>query len=127
MALYRPGQPLRPSSSSDGDGHPSGYLQSIGVRSERQQLDAAFELSGSAFFTLGIRLGHDRRAELACWVFIEAATGLGLLTLLIAYLPRSTARSHAVSSPSRSSPPAPGTPPSAVELLQRYHAIKLDR
>jgi hypothetical protein len=82
----------------------------------------AFELSGSAFFTLGFA-SVTTGVPSYVLVFIEAATGLGLLTLLIAYLPTIygafSRRELAVSKLATRA----GTPPSAVELLQRYHAI----
>lgn len=82
----------------------------------------AFELSGDAFFTLGFdTVAHGVPSHVL--VFIEAATGLGLLTLLIAYLPTIygafSRRELAVAKLATRA----GTPPSAVELLQRYHAI----
>src|ERR1700683_5600621 len=46
----------------------------------------AFELSGSAFFTLGFA-SVPHGVPMYLLVFMEAASGLGLLTLLIAYLP----------------------------------------
>jgi hypothetical protein len=83
---------------------------------------AAIELSGSSFFTLGFELPpHGIPGYLL--VFSEAATGLAILALLIAYLPtiygafsrreREVARLATIA----------GTPPSAVELLVRYHRI----
>ncbi len=81
----------------------------------------AFELSGSSFFTLGL-VGPAGLPSYAL-VFIEAGTGLGLLALLIAYLPTIygafSRRELAVAKLATRA----GTPPSAVELLTRYHAI----
>ena len=82
----------------------------------------AFELSGSAFFTLGFA-SVPHGVPMYLLVFMEAASGLGLLTLLIAYLPTIYAafsrRELAVTKLATRA----GTPPSAVELLQRYQAI----
>jgi len=82
----------------------------------------AFELSGSSFFTLGFELPSPGIPGYLA-VFAEAATGLAILALLIAYLPtiygafsrreREVARLATLA----------GTPPSGVELLMRYHAI----
>lgn len=48
--------------------------------------ERALELSGSSFFTLGMVSPPERVADYAL-VFSEAAAGLGLLALLISYLP----------------------------------------
>lgn len=82
----------------------------------------AFELSGSSFFTLGFELPSPGIPGYVA-VFAEAATGLAILALLISYLPtiygafsrreREVARFATIA----------GTPPSAVELLIRYHRI----
>jgi hypothetical protein len=82
----------------------------------------AFELSGSSFFTLGFELPSAGVPGYVA-VFAEAATGLAILALLIAYLPtiygafsrreREVARLATLA----------GTPPSGVELLIRYHRI----
>jgi len=82
----------------------------------------AIELSGSSLFTLGFEL-PPRGLPGYIVVFTEAATGLGILALLISYLPtiygafsrreREVARLATLA----------GTPPSAVELLRRYHSI----
>jgi hypothetical protein len=82
----------------------------------------AFELSGSSFFTLGFVLPPDDVPSFVL-AFLEAATGLALLALLIAYVPTIygafSRRELAVAQLATRA----GTPPSAVELLQRYHAI----
>jgi hypothetical protein len=82
----------------------------------------AFELSGSSAFTLGfVRPPHGVPGYLL--VFGEAATGLGIVALLISYLPTIYAafsrRELAVAQLATRA----GTPPSAVQLLERYHAI----
>ncbi|HEY6317159.1 MAG TPA: hypothetical protein VI462_04630 [Acidimicrobiia bacterium] len=82
----------------------------------------AFELSGSSFFTLGF-VGVPPGIPSYCLVFIEAGSGLGLLALLIAYLPTIygafSRRELAVAKLATRA----GTPPSAIDLLTRYHAI----
>jgi hypothetical protein len=82
----------------------------------------AFELSGSSFFTLGFELPSAGVPGYVA-VFAEAATGLAILALLIAYLPtiygafsrreREVARLATLA----------GTPPSGAELLIRYSRI----
>ncbi len=82
----------------------------------------AFELSGSSFFTLGFVLPPNDVPSFVL-AFLEAATGLALLALLIAYVPTIYgAFSRRELSVAQLATRA-GTPPSAVELLQRYHAI----
>ncbi|HEX6513601.1 MAG TPA: hypothetical protein VF157_14960 [Chloroflexota bacterium] len=86
----------------------------------------AFELSGSSLLTLGFAdIGGLPRAVLA---FSEAIIGLGLVALLIAYLPTMYAawsrREEAVALLEVRA----GSPPSAVELLLRFYRINgLDR
>lgn len=82
----------------------------------------AFELSGSSFFTLGFA-AKPSGALAEVVVFLEAASGLGILALLIAYLPTiygafSRRELYVAKLATRA-----GTPPSGTELLQRYHAI----
>ncbi len=94
------------------------FLTLVPEREWRQ----AFELSGSSFFTLGFVLPpHDVPSFILA--FLEAATGLTLLALLIAYVPTIygafSRRELAVSQLATRA----DTPPSAVALLERYHAI----
>ncbi len=81
--------------------------------------EAAFRLSGSSLLTLGFDRPEELRATIAS--FVEATFGLGIVALLISYLPTMYAgfsrREAAVTSLSVRA----GTPPSAVELLQRAH------
>jgi hypothetical protein len=73
--------------------------------------------SGSALFTLGFATPHDLPSS--AMTFIEASLGLALLALLIAYLPTMYGTfSRRETAVSRLSVRA-GTPPSAVELLER--------
>lgn len=73
--------------------------------------------SGSALFTLGFSTPRDLPST--AMTFIEASLGLALLALLIAYLPTMYGTfSRRETAVSRLSVRA-GTPPSAVELLER--------
>ncbi|HEY8217745.1 MAG TPA: hypothetical protein VIH82_11470 [Acidimicrobiia bacterium] len=82
----------------------------------------AIELSGSSLLTLGFEL-PPRGLPGYILVFTEAATGLAILALLIAYLPTIYgAFSRREREVSRLATLA-GTPPSAVQLLLRYHRI----
>jgi hypothetical protein len=56
-------------------------FHALGVRG----FEAAFEMSGSSLFTLGFIRPPDLPTNILA--FMEAATGVGLLSLLIAYLP----------------------------------------
>lgn len=91
---------------------------SLGVK----PFSAAFTLSGSSMLTLGIA-GSDRAPVIAV-VFSEAVLGLGLVALLIAYLPTMYAafsrRETAVSLLEVRA----GAPPTAVELLARAHRLR---
>jgi hypothetical protein len=84
----------------------------------------AFEMSGSSFFTLGfVRPPEGEGGWGFTLAFVEAATGLALLALLIAYLPTIYgAFSRRELAVARLAARA-GTPPSAVEMLVRYHNI----
>jgi hypothetical protein len=83
---------------------------------------AAFTLSGSSLLTLGIASSDD--PGVVPFVFSEAVLGLGLIALLIAYLPTMYAafsrRETAVSLLEVRA----GAPPTAVELLARAHRLR---
>ena len=87
---------------------------SLGGRSVRE----AFTLSGSAILTLGFSRPPDLPATVLA--FGEAATGLILLAMLITYLPSIygafSRREAAVTALEIRA----GTPPSGVEMIQRY-------
>jgi hypothetical protein len=89
-------------------------------------LVSAFELSGSSLFTLGFVAAHGvGQNSLA---FSEGMLGLLLIAVLIAYLPAMysafSRREQAVNLLEVRA----GTPPTAVEMLQRFHRIHgLDR
>lgn len=90
----------------------------LGVRPIRQ----AFVESGSSLLTLGFVRAEDLPTTVLA--FIEAADGLILLALLITFLPSMygafSRREHAVAQVTILA----GSPPSPVEMLQRFHAIK---
>lgn len=85
-------------------------------------LAAAFRLSGSSLLTLGFARSDD--ILVTVFVFSEATLGLGLVALLIAYLPTMYAafsrREAAVSLLEVRA----GAPPSAVDLLARAHRLR---
>jgi hypothetical protein len=85
-------------------------------------LSAAFELSGSSIFTLGTTTTRSLAGQFLS--YSEAGLGLLLLTLLITYLPTIYTtfqrRERAVTLLEVRA----GNPPSAVNLLVRYHRIE---
>ena len=82
----------------------------------------SFELSGSSMFTLGFVVPPQNAAGYAL-SFAESAAGLAVLALLIAYLPTIyTSFSRRELLVAQLAVRA-GTPPTAVELLERFHAI----
>jgi hypothetical protein len=102
-------------------GYVAMYL-GVGVR----PLATAFELSGSSVFTLGTTTAHGFWAVLL--TYTEAGLGLLLLALLITYLPTiyaSFSRREAVVTLLEV---RAGSPPSAIEMLVRFHRIgQVDR
>jgi hypothetical protein len=83
---------------------------------------AAFEMSGSSIFTLGFLRPPDFATT--CLAFVEAAFGLGLLALLIAYLPTiysSFSRREVLVGQLGT---FAGYPPSGVEILRRAHRME---
>lgn len=81
----------------------------------------AYKLSGSSLFTLGLFNSNGLPANLL--IFSEAALGLILVALLISYLPTMysafSRREQAVNMLEVRA----GNPPSAVEMILRYHRI----
>ncbi len=79
----------------------------------------AFRMSGSSLFTLGFSMPRDLGP--VALVFVEAALGLGLLAMLISYLPTIysafSRREVAVSQLGVRA----GTPPTAAEMIIRAH------
>ncbi|MDQ1438895.1 MAG: hypothetical protein QOK43_2524 [Acidimicrobiaceae bacterium] len=93
-------------------------------------LRAAFRLSGSSLFTLGFVT--PRGAATHVLVFTEAGAGVGLLALLITYLPslystfsRREAAVALLESRAGGAGSRFGFGPSGVELLWRFHTIGL--
>lgn len=96
----------------------------LGVR----PIGAAFELSGSSLFTLGFAKADDAVTQLL--VFTEAASGIGLLALLITYLPslystfaRREAMVALLESRAGGANSQFGHGPSGAEMLWRFHRI----
>ena len=85
---------------------------------------AAFELSGSSLLTLGFISPEGLGQTLLS--FSEATIGLGLLTLLIAYLPTMYSAFSAREIEVAMLEVRAGDPPSAIEMLERYRRIGRD-
>ncbi len=89
----------------------------LGVRGPR----VAFTLSGSSLFTLGFMVPHDLPTTILA--FSESTLGLGLLAMLISYLPSIyTAFSRREAAVTALDVRA-GTPPTAAAMLERYARI----
>jgi hypothetical protein len=81
----------------------------------------AFEVSGSSLFTLGFA-EPDGTARI--WLtFVEATIGLGLVALLISYLPTIYAAHHEREKAMIVLKPFAGTPPSPIALLSNLHML----
>jgi hypothetical protein len=81
----------------------------------------AFEISGSSLTTLGFA-EPDTTARI--WLsFIEATIGLGLVALLISYLPTIYSAYNGREKGLVRLGPVTGTPPTATQLVQRLHGI----
>src|SRR5439155_10400855 len=84
-------------------------------------LVAAFEVSGSSIFTLGLFLpGHLASIALT---YTEAAIGLILLALMITYLPSIYSAFSRREAGVAALEIRAGSPPSATEMLWRYWVI----
>ncbi len=82
----------------------------------------SFEISGSSLFTLGFA-EPDGTARI--WLtFVEATIGLGLVALLISYLPTIYGAHHQREKGISVLKPFAGTPPSPVGLLANLHRIR---
>jgi len=86
-----------------------------------QPLRQAFVLSGSSIFTLGFAAPHNLPVDLL--VFLEAMIGLGLVALLISYLPSIYAAFARREQLVGGLETRAGNPPSAGQLLARYAQI----
>jgi hypothetical protein len=81
----------------------------------------AFEISGSSLTTLGFA-EPDTTARI--WLsFIEATIGLGLVALLISYLPTIYSAYNGREKGLVRLRPITGTPPTATELVQTLHRV----
>lgn len=83
--------------------------------------EAALRESGSSLLTLGFSVAPDLPTTLVA--FSEAAIGLILIALLIAYLPTMYAAFSRRESAVNLLEVRAGRPPSAAELIKRYHRI----
>jgi len=86
-------------------------------------------VSGSSLFTLGFETPDKHRLYVAILAgFVESAIGLGLLALLISYLPTIYAAFSRRETVVSMLEPLAGSPPSAVTMLMRHHRVRgLDR
>jgi hypothetical protein len=84
-------------------------------------LREAFFLSGSSLFTLGFTVPPDVPTHFAS--FIEAALGLGLIALLISYLPSIYAAFQRRELEVTRLTTRAGSPPSAITMIRRHHAL----
>ncbi len=86
----------------------------------------AFSASGSSLLTLGFVPLADLPKQMLA--FSEATIGLGLVALLIAYLPTMYAAFSRREAAVTMLEVRAGSPPSAVDMIERYHRIHgLDR
>jgi hypothetical protein len=86
-------------------------------------MGAVFRVSGSSLFTLGFATVDDGITTLM--VFTEAAIGLVLVALLIAYLPTIYSAFQRREAAVTLLEVRAGSPPSAATLIQRYHRLGL--
>jgi len=81
----------------------------------------SFEVSGSSLFTLGFA---EPEGSARIWLtFVEATIGLGLVALLISYLPTIYAAHHEREKGISVLKPFAGTPPSPVNLLANLQLL----
>ena len=100
----------------------SGMFWSLGTQTWQE----ALRISGSSLLTLGFAATGDLPKTLLS--FSEATIGLILIALLIAYLPTMYAAFSRREAAVDLLEVRAGSPPSAVEMIQRYHRIHgLDR
>jgi hypothetical protein len=79
----------------------------------------AFEISGSSLFTLGFA---EPQGTARIWLtFVEATIGLGLVALLISYLPTIYAAHNGRDKGISQLRPFAGTPPAPVPMLANLH------
>lgn len=90
----------------------------IGTESVR----TAFLLSGSSMLTLGFVVPHDLPTDVA--VYIQATLGLGLIALLISYLPSIYAAFQRRELLVARLATRAGEPPSATAMIVRHHLLQ---
>ena len=82
----------------------------------------AWVTSGSSLFTLGFAKPEDHGL---IWItFVEATIGLGIVALLISYLPTLYTAYSSREQGVGTLAPLTGTPPSATQLVARLHAAR---
>ncbi len=81
----------------------------------------AFELSGSSMLTLGTHQAPDLPTHVA--TFVEATLGLGVVALLISYLPSIYAAFQRRELLVTKLVTRAGEPPGAITMLRRHHAL----
>jgi hypothetical protein len=84
-------------------------------------LREAFYLSGSSLLTLGFSVPPDLPTHFAS--YIEAALGLGLIALLISYLPSIYSAFQRRELEVTRLTTRAGSPPSAITMIKRHHAL----
>ena len=84
-------------------------------------LETIFKVSRSSLFTLGFAFLDDLPTTIL--IFTEAAIGLFLVALLIAYLPTMYAAFSRREAAVTLLEVRAGSPPSAIQMLKRYHRI----
>jgi hypothetical protein len=82
----------------------------------------AFLLSGSSMLTLGFIVPHDLPTDVA--VYVQATLGLGLIALLISYLPSIYAAFQRRELLVARLATRAGEPPSATEMIIRHHLLQ---
>lgn len=95
-----------------------GIFWGLGVEPVRR----AFSLSGSSLLTLGFTAPEDLPTTVLA--FTETAIGIGLAALLITYLPSMYATFSRREAAVGMLEVRAGSPPSAIELLDRYQRIE---
>ena len=98
-----------------------GYSGMFWLFDDRSLRDA-FRLSGSSILTVGFERPEDLPSSLLA--FSESALGLVLLALMITYLPTIYAAFSRRESAVTSMEVRAGSPPSAVEMLERYWILE---
>jgi len=84
-------------------------------------LHSAFYLSGSSLLTLGFEPAPSFATHVAA--FVEATLGLGLVALLISYLPSIYSAFQRRELLVARLTTRAGEPPSAMQMIQRHHAL----